>query len=94
MAKSTNEPTYKKELSGTLGLKGDLNATRIHQYYKKRWLIVALIWVVTITVQVVTSFLITGWMGLILGIVLSAIPFFLGIWAITKVIEKDTYYNL
>ncbi len=94
MAKSTNEPTYKKELSGTLVLKGDLKATRIHQYYKKRWLWIALTWVFTIAVQVVTSFLITGYMGLILGIALSAIPFFLGIRAITKVIEKDTYHNL
>lgn len=88
------EPTYKKELSGTLGLKGALSATRTRGWYEKRWYIIALIWIFTVALSSLTSFFIHGWIAFAIGIILSAIPFFLGIWAITKVIERHTYYNL
>jgi len=95
MAKSTNEPTYKKNLGGTLDLKGNLNATRIRQYYKKHWLIIALTWILTVASSSLTSFFIHGWVAFIIGIILSAIFFFSSIWwPITKVIEKDIYHNL
>jgi hypothetical protein len=88
------EPTYKKELKGTLGLKGSLSATKIHQYYIRHWYIIALQWVLTTASISLTSFIIRGWASFIIGIIVSAVLFFLGIWGTIKVIERDIYHNL
>jgi hypothetical protein len=89
-----NEPTYKKDLSGTLGLSGSLNATRIRQYYKRHWYIIVLQWVLTVASISLTSFIIRGWPAFVIGIIVSAVLFFLGIWGTIKVIERDIHHNL
>ena len=84
---------YKKELSGTLGSTGHLQATKTHKSQVRNWLLIILIWIVTVGIQAITSFLVTGLFGMILGVALSAIPFFFGFWAVKTVIEKETRYS-
>ncbi len=84
---------YKKELSGTLGLEGYLQRTKTHKSQIRNWLLIILIWIVTVGIQAITSFLVAGLFGMILGIALSAIPFFLGFWAVKTIIEKETWYS-
>jgi polyferredoxin len=84
---------YEKELFGTLGLKGHLQKTKTRKSQVRNWLLIILIWIVTVGIQAITSFLVTGLLGMVLGIALSAIPFFLGFRAVKTVIEKETWYS-
>jgi Na+/H+-translocating membrane pyrophosphatase len=84
---------YKVESNASIGIKESVVVTKTHKSYNKRWLIIFLTWIVTVAIQAITSFIITGCVGFILGIVLSAIPFFLGFWAVTRVIEKETWHS-
>jgi hypothetical protein len=88
------EPTYQKKLGGTLDLSGSLNATRIRQYYIRHWYIIVLQWALTVASISLTSFIIRGWSAFFIGVIVSAVLFFLGILGTIKVIERDIYHNL
>ncbi|RPJ63747.1 MAG: hypothetical protein EHM12_01530 [Dehalococcoidia bacterium] len=83
---------YEKKLSGTLNSEGHVQAIKTHKSHVRNWLLIIFIWIFTVGIQTITSFWVTGWFGMILGIVLSAIPFFLGLWAVKTIIEKETWY--
>jgi hypothetical protein len=75
------------------GIKEDLQGTKTHKFQKRNWLLIILIWIFNIACQPVTSILVTGLFGMLLGIILSAVSFFLGIWAVTTIIEKETWHG-
>jgi len=83
---------HEVELSNHIDLKNSGQVTKTHKIRLCNWLIIILIWIVTVGIQAITSFWVTGLLGMILGVILSAIPFFLGIWAIKTIIERDTWY--
>ena len=60
---------------------------------KKNWWLLALIWLLSVGIGIITAFLITGWLGVLVGLVLSFIPFYLGTKAIMTIIQKDIYHD-
>lgn len=71
-----------------IGIRNTSKAIKIHTYFKKNWKVVTLTWALTFAVSLI-SYWITGWLGIIVGMVLSIIPFYFGINAVTKIIEKE-----
>ncbi|MGD0795198.1 MAG: hypothetical protein ABR958_06405 [Dehalococcoidales bacterium] len=91
----TNEPKkfYQNVGDGKVGINSSLEIVRIIKSFKKNWRLITLTWIVTVLIATMTTFLFKGWLGILIGVVLSVIPFFLGILAIEKVIEKEVHHG-
>jgi len=56
--------------------------------WKRDWSKLAIVAIVTVGSPILTGFWVTGWLGVIVGIVIGIGAFFLGLWAVTKVVTK------
>ena len=90
-----NEPKkfYQNVGDGEVMISGSLSMVRIRKSFKKNWWLITLTWIVTVLIATTTTFWVKGWLGLLVGVVLSVIPFSLGILAIEKVIEKEAHHS-
>ena len=57
-------------------------------HWKKDWLKLGIVALSTIASQWLTAFIIVGWIGMTMGIVLAIGIFFLGIYGVTRTINK------
>ena len=81
------------KLSPGLKVSVKIQYETMRKYIKKRWWLIALTWLSTIGIAIITAFLITGWLGVLIGSLLSAIPFYLGTIAIMVIVQRDIYHE-
>jgi len=58
-------------------------------HWEKDWWKLSIVLILIVTSQWFTSYIMTGWLGMILGLVLSVGIFFLGIYAVTRTVTKN-----
>ncbi len=79
---------FVRECSETIGLADSVQVETTHIAWAKDWRKLIFIAILTITVPIVTSFAITGWIGMVVGIIIGIGLFLLGLLAVTKTITK------
>lgn len=83
-----------RQLSTAVGLKaGKVKSEKQRRYWRRYWGAILFMWFVILLSQWLCSFVFTGWLGFILGIVFSVISFVIGFYAIERVLEKEIQYS-
>ena len=79
--------TYHKRLEATVTVTGlPLSWRRFHEYYEKRPLLLVVVGCITLG-SLVLGLVLAGWLGLLVGLVLGVLSFFMGLRAVTRVRE-------
>jgi DNA-directed RNA polymerase subunit RPC12/RpoP len=78
---------FKREANVVIAVKAVGQWIKTHNELRINWIVIALVWIITLAWIAVTSFAITSWLAFLLSIPVSLIIFFIGIYAITRIIE-------
>jgi len=76
--------THRIAINSTVGFAGSLGLLHVHTYYEKHPIVLAVLIVVTVGSPFI-GLALTGWTGVAVGLVISALTFIIGFCAVTKV---------
>ena len=78
--------TYNKHLKATVIVRPSLSWKGFHEYYEKRPLLLVIVGCITLGSPVL-GLVLAGWVGLVVGLALGVLCFFMGLRAMTRVRE-------
>ena len=82
--------TVEKSFQGTVTFKGSLSLKRRREFLEKRPLTMWLLIVLTFSSPFI-GLVLSGWPGMIVGLIIALLAFVLGPYAVMKVVESDRY---